>query len=281
MDSQHELTYAYLEAHPQDAARVLETMPVANAAALLDAIALRLSIPLVQQMLPFLSSQCLALLDDEKIIGILRGIGIQAGVAIVRQFDTAHRTKLLSELPTTLILPYDLLLGHQEDTVGAWMNPHILALKNDMHTEDALERIRDTSHAASNIIFVIDHLQMLTGYIELADLLRAERLSPLKKIMKPCQHKLPSQALLSGLLKHQGWYHSSLLPVIDRQNKLVGTISYEALQRALSIQIAAPTTQKHSDTTIASVTDAYWFSVSSLMQSVISLLPCKQSGIES
>jgi magnesium transporter len=95
MDSQHELTYAYLEAHPQDAARVLETMPVATAAALLDSIPLRLSIPLVQHMLPFLSSQCLALLDDEKIIGMLRGIGIQAGVAIVWEFVTTRSTILL------------------------------------------------------------------------------------------------------------------------------------------------------------------------------------------
>jgi len=281
MDSQHELTYAYLEAHPQDAASVLETMPVTNAAALLDSIPLRLCIPLVQHMLPFLSSQCLALLDDEKIIGILRNIGIQAGVAIVRQFEATHRTKLLTELPTALILPYDGLLGHQEDTVGAWMNPNILALKNEMLVEAALERIHDTSYVASNIIYVIDNLQMLSGYIELAELLRADSSTPLKKLTKPCLHKLPSQAILSSLLKHQGWYHSSILPVIDRQNKLVGTINYEALERALSIQFSALKTQNNVDSTMTSLTDAYWFSVSSLMQSIISFLPCKQSGSES
>ena len=52
MASSEELSYAFLEAHPADAARVLERLAATEAGALLQSAPLRLAAPVLRHMLP-------------------------------------------------------------------------------------------------------------------------------------------------------------------------------------------------------------------------------------
>lgn len=276
MNSSEELTYAYLETHPADAARVLEQLPTEDAAALLQSLPLRLATPVLRQMLPIISSRCLSLLNDTEVIGLLKGVGIQAGVAIMRQLDFDYRSRLLPQLPTTHTIAYDLLLGYQEGTVGAWMDPHALTLTSDMTSGDMVHLIKQTNHASNATPYIIDHQQHLIGYIELSDLLRTDVSTPLAKIAKPILHKLPAHSLLLRLEQHQGWRNASSLPVIDRSNKFVGVMTHSAMQRALLVEKNTIATQYDNQNTVASIAEAYWFGVSSLIQAVIGLFPCER-----
>lgn len=272
MASSEDLSYAFLEAHPTDAARVLERLTPASAAALLQSAPLRLAAPVLRQMLPLVGARCLAQLDDGETIGLLRGVGAQAGVALLRQFGAERRTRLLAQLPSALGIAYELLLGYPEGTVGAWMDPRALALPADMSSGDALERVRNAEDASVADPYVIDRGQHLMGYVELADLLRASEATPLTRMVRPSPHRLPAQSLLAGLLEHRGWREASALPVVDRSDRLVGAITHAALQRALSLEQGAPT-PRTSENSLAGIAGAYWFGVSALMQAVVSLLP--------
>ena len=174
MASSEELSYAFLEAHPVDAARVLERLAPESAAALLQSAPLRLASPVLRQMLPLAGARCLEQLDDSETIGLLRGVGAQAGVALLRHFGAERRAQMLAQLPTALTIAYELLLGYPEGTVGAWMDPHALALPADMNSGDSLERVRQAKDAPVTDPYVIDRNQRLMGYVELADLLRAD-----------------------------------------------------------------------------------------------------------
>lgn len=275
MSSKEELSYAFLEAHPADAARVLERLAPAPAAALLQSAPLRLASPVLRHMLPLAGARCLEQLDDTEVSGLLRGVGAQAGVALLRHLGAERRSRLLTQLPTALTIAYELLLGYPEGTVGAWMDPHALALPADMTSSDSLGRVRHAEDAPVADPYVIDRNQRLIGYIELADLLRADAVTPLTKLVRPCPHRLPAQSLLSGLREHPGWRESSTLPVVDRSDRLVGAITHAAMQRALSLEQSRPA-PRSSENTLAGVAGAYWFGVSSLIQALISLLPVER-----
>lgn len=272
MASSEELSYAFLEAHPTDAARVLERLTPESAAALLQSAPLRLASPVLRQMLPLAGAHCLEQLEDSEIVGLLRGVGAQAGVALLRHFGAERRTQMLAQLPTALTIAYELLLGYPEGTVGAWMDPHALALPSDMNSGASLERVRQAKDAPVADPYVIDRNQRLMGYVELADLLRADASTPLTRLMRPSPHRLPAQSLLDGLREHPGWRESSTLPVIDRSERLVGAITHAAMQRALSLEHSTPA-PRSAENTLAGVASAYWFGVSALIQAVVSLLP--------
>ncbi|MFH1602861.1 MAG: hypothetical protein ABIH03_03025, partial [Pseudomonadota bacterium] len=128
MPSSEDLTYAFLEAHPAEAARVIERRAPASAAALLQTAPRRLTAPVLRQMLPLAGARCLERLDDADTVGLLRGVGAQAGVALLRYLAAERRARLLRQLPTALTVAYEMLLGYPEDAVGAWMDPRVLAL---------------------------------------------------------------------------------------------------------------------------------------------------------
>lgn len=275
MASNEQLSYAFLETHPADAARVLERLAATEAGALLQSAPLRLASPVLRQMLPLAGARCLEQLGDSAIAGLLRGTGAQAGVALLRYFGAERRTALLAQLPTALTLAYELLLGYPEDAVGAWMDPRALALPADMTVGESIERVRRADEALIADPFVIDRNQRLLGYVELADMLRAGAATSLARLVRPCPHRLPAQTLLAGLPDHQGWHEASTLPVVERGDRLVGAFTHAALLRALSIEQSKPTPIPATDT-MAGIAGAYWFSVSALIQALVGMLPVER-----
>ena len=280
MHSSENLTHAFMESHPADAARVLERLAPTSAAALLQSVPLRLATPVLRQMLPIAGVRCLEQMDDSSIAGLLRGANVQTGVALLRYFDTERRARLMAQLSTALTLAYELLLGYPEGTVGAWMDMHALALPADMTVSEALERVRHADEALIADPFVIDRNQRLLGYVELADMLRAEDALPLSRLVRPSPHRLPIQALLTGLREHPGWREASTLPVVEQGDVLVGAFTHAALQRALSIEESKPVAGSAEDTLVG-IAGAYWFAVSGLIQALVGLLPVERSEKES
>jgi len=272
MASNEELSFAYLEAHPADAARVLERLPAADAGELLQIAPLRIASPVLRQMLPLAGARCLEQLEDGKIVGLLGSVGAQAGVALLRYFGAEHRARLLTQLPTTLTLAYELLLGYPEDTVGAWMDPRTMSLPSDMTVAESLERVRRADGALIADPFVIDRSQRLLGYVELADLLRANPTTTLARLVRASMHRLPAQALLSGLRDHHGWLDASTLPVVEQNDRLVGAFTHAALQRALSIEQLEPAISPAKDTLVG-IAGTYWYGVSEMIRALIGMLP--------
>ena len=115
MASTEDLSFAFLESHPTDAARVLERVAPQNVAA------------------------------------------------------------LLSDAPVRLVA-FRLLLGYPEDTVGAWMDPRVLALPADTTAETEIRRLREAEGENAASIFVIGPEQRVLGQADLPDVLRTRRI---------------------------------------------------------------------------------------------------------
>ncbi|MBE0626486.1 MAG: CBS domain-containing protein [Burkholderiales bacterium] len=156
------------------------------------------------------------------------------------------------------------------------MDPRALALPADMTVSESLERVRRADESLIADPYVIDRNQRLLGYVELADLLRANSAATLARLVRPSPHRLPAQALLAGLPEHPAWHEASTLPVVERGGRLVGALTHAALQRALSLERRAPAARGAQDS-LAGIAGAYWFGVSALIQALVGLLPVERS----
>lgn len=267
-----ELSLAFAETHPGDAARVLESLAVDNATAFLTLLPARLGAPVLRHMLPTAAARCLEQLDIEVASGLVRDLDAQAGTAILRYVGQRRREQLVTQLPTASALAFRLLLTYPEDTVGAWINPHSLAVTPDTPVAEALERLRQSSESAGAYFYVINADQRLQGLALVVDLLRARRGVTVAQVMRPTHHHLSARASLAAARDSEGWRELYALPVVERQERFIGALEYPVLCSALVqphlVDATAPTVDG-----LTLLTRSYWRVFAELLQALTNLLP--------
>jgi magnesium transporter len=266
------LSFAFLEAHPADAARVLERLAPNHVSGLLSDAPVRLASPALRLMLPPFVARCLDPLDDPTVLALLRAMGPQAGVAVLHYLPEARRTALLAQLPTAMGMAFRLLLGYPEDAVGAWMNPRVVVLPADTTADAALTRLREAQGEVDGQVFVTGNGQRLQGIALLPDLMRAAAESPLSQLMQKVRFTLPARASIAGVGDHEGWDDYQLLPVVERDDRFVGVLDRSVVARAL-LRHQRTQPQAGLGDVFANLAGGYWLGVSSLIQLAVEMLP--------
>ncbi len=270
-DQDHSLGLAFMRGHPAQAARVLEAIAPADAAALFAHVPARIGAAVLAAMLPQRAARCIAELGDERSLELLAPMGTQPTVAVLRHLPEPRRRSLIAGLPTAASLASTLLLGYAEETLGAWADPDVLVLPPDTRAGQALERVKlaENAHAAA---FVADGDRRLIGVVEVPALLRAPVNATLATLMRRPAAVLTAHAPLSATSSHPGWALSSALPVVEPGERLVGVLTRDALTRAL--RRAEEPSQWAAEATLPVLfARGYWQALSGLVESGLKLLP--------
>lgn len=265
------LSRAFLEAHPRDAARVLERLTPTAAADLLASVPLRLAAPVLRQMLPLFAARALDRLGDDRAAGLLRTVGPQAGVAILRQAPKTRADTLIGQLPAPLAIAFRLLLGYPENTVGAWTDPHTLALTEDIRVAQAVDHLRSSGHE-QDALYIVDGEQRLIGVVPMVELLRAAADTPLRRLMQAAPITVPAQSLIGALDDHPGWAGARALPVVERGERFAGVLWQTALASARGPERAQESSATPGDA-LSLVAGGYWGAVAGLIEVLVSWLP--------
>jgi magnesium transporter len=269
--SAHPLSLAFMRGHPAQAARVLEALPTDAAAQLFVQSPARLGAAVLTAMLPHRAARCVAALSDERALELLSGMATQPTVALLRQLPEARRQRLIAGLPTAASMASTLLLGYADDTLGAWADPDVVMLGASTRAGDALARIREAP-LAHPIVFVAGSERRLVGELGVGVLLQAPAAATLATLMRHPAAVLRAHAPLAGTAAHPGWELSSLLPVVEPGDRLVGVLTRDALTRAL--RRAGPTADGAGpDSLPALMARGYWQALSGLMDAGLALLP--------
>ena len=270
-DRDHTLSLAFMRSHPAQAAQVLESLPPDETAALFNQAPARLGASVLAAMLPHRAAFCIAALTDARALELLAPMGTQPTVALLRHLPEPRRKVLITGLPTTTALASTLLLGYAEDTLGAWADPDVVILPADTRATHALEHMR---HAPAHPqVFVTDSERRLVGIVSLGALLQALDGATLATLMQRPTHMLTAHAPLSATPAHPGWESSSVLPVVEPGDRLVGVMTRDALTRALR-RTAPPSDATTSETTLpVLLARSYWQALSGLLEGGLALLP--------
>ncbi len=270
------LTLAFLEAHPGDAARVLERLPTAQAAAFFAALPARTLAPALGAMLPIAAGRILAELSDEETVALLSALGTQPALSVLRHVPEARRTGLVAGLPATTAIASRLLLGYPDDSVGAWTDPEVVALPGDTAVEEVLDRVRAMRATLVEEVYSVGAGERLLGSIDLATLLRAPAQVALETLTRKPGAVLPAASPLGGAATHRGWRHAAGLPVVERGERLIGVLRRATLMRALARNRSLTTSDQHTEV-VAVIANVYWQAISGLVGAAVSALPSVES----
>ena len=268
MSEANGLSVAFVEGHPAEAARVLEGLSVADSAEFLAGLTPRCAVPVLRHLRPALCTRLFEHLSDDQAARLLQVMGAQEVSQLLQQVIPERQTRLLSRLPVAAAVAVRMLIGYPKGTCGAIMDPSPLVLSPDSAIAEGIEQVRQFEGELGDCVFVCDAQRRLVGVLGLAELVRGAPKAAVADVMWRPEHTVPALASIASIARHEGWESFHLLPVVERENRLVGAAHRRVLLRQLGGGVAP------ADPPLATgAAGAYWQTLAVLTEGVVRALP--------
>jgi magnesium transporter len=259
VDGRTQLALRFLEDHPDESARLLESLAPDAAAALLAYSPPGLAASVLRRLVPQFGASCLERLPRERAAALIEELPLGGAAGLLRRIDEGRRSELLRDLTQSTATALGRLLAYPETSAGGRMDPRVFTLPEDIRVADAVERLRARPEYAMYYLYVVDRDQRLRGVLNYRDLLLASDEQTLASVMRSPVVSLPATASGDALLAAPAWRVYLALPVVDPDGILVGVVRSEAL-RDLEWSGPAPTPGRGSR-----LAGAVWRGVSDLL----------------
>ncbi|MEJ2179585.1 MAG: CBS domain-containing protein [Gammaproteobacteria bacterium] len=261
------LSHEFLLRHPAGAARVLEQLSADDTAALFNEKSAEIVAPVLVAMLPTFAAACVAKMDLSAAAKLMAEISVTAAARIYRLLPPQSQEALSVTLSSKSRKGIRRILDYASVSAGDLMDPKVNMLPDDLTVADAIRRIERYRHSVTCEIYIVDSAHHLLGAIELGKLLTSKHHVRLRDIMKRTSRPVSVHASSEKLLAHPGWAEGQRLPVIERDNTLVGVLDYKRVRETV-----APESSRSDDPleNLMSLTGLYWLSMTQLLDSLFS-----------
>ncbi|MDE0309873.1 MAG: hypothetical protein OXI60_08610 [Acidiferrobacterales bacterium] len=236
MSEHMQLVQYFIETKNQDAARAIEQMSSDVMASLLEDLPDATALTALTAMLPYHASIGIRALPLPTAIGYLGRLSPNHAAAILRCIGSKQRNELIRQLPKSKSVPITLTINYSQLLVGAWMNSDIQPLPANITAADACRRIESQSQKYA-IAFAVNSDLTIKGFVSVVDLYqRADRNSPITTLIQDGVGAIYASSRLKQAINDGRWADTEVLPVVDRQSKLIGAIRFVDLVAALNTQ---------------------------------------------
>lgn len=267
MKAHNALTHEFLSDFPVAAARVLERLPSAQVAALLRELSLSNGEDAVAAMLPQAAAGAL-LAAGERGAELLAELPAASAARIFRSLTIAERESMAGHLPEKVLGRIQRHLRYPPGSAGALASSgQVDVLPQAITVKDALERLGHADSPADCEIYAVDDDFHLTGMVETGVLLTADRHARLSSVMRRNPVSLQVHAQADALLGHPGWLTNRRLPVVDRDEVLVGVLSYSRLRQDVRSEVGGGGRDPMHN--LLSLTGLYWVTAAKLLENVL------------
>ncbi len=258
------LSVAFVDAHPDEAARELEAMPAAQTAALLAALPARLLAPTFAALQPRHAAAGLAALDADRAALMLHALRTHDVTAALRHLPPAQRDALLERLPHAQALACRALLRYPEDAVGARAHTEVVALDASTDAAQALDALRRAATAGDGV-FVVEGGR-LRGWAGAARLLQAAPAATLGALWQPVA-MLPALMPVAAAAELPALAREARAAVVERGGRLLGVVTLAELRDAAAAVAQRPADA--ADGLAGFVAAGYWAAVAALIDALL------------
>jgi Mg/Co/Ni transporter MgtE len=228
------LATRFLQLQPRSAARVLEQCTEQDAADFLLGLDMSMIHEIVEQMSTTFTASLLELISEQQAADILNRITINSAALILRKMPKRVSRPLIKSLGFHVRKEINLILDYSEDTVGAWMDPNIMVLTDDLTVAQALTWLAKNQESLnSHDLYIVDANKVFVGIIPIKRLLSAETESGLQPLITRNRPKISGRKSLEAAKSHSAWDWCDSLAVLNRQKQLIGHLCHCDLRRGL------------------------------------------------
>jgi Mg/Co/Ni transporter MgtE len=253
----------FAEAHPEDSARVLEQSQSTDTAPFLAELPAEVAALVMGNMSLAAAAENLSLLTSERAVAVASELPVGSLALVLRRIDPARRTEILAALPDDRGKQVARLLEYASGTVGAAVDPEVMAIPSDVTNETARRLLRRRGGLFHHQLYVVDRSRRLMGFVHVRDLVRATPSEPISNIMRPATVRLQANARLASALSHHAWRDMDAIPVVDRTEVLLGILRHRQLRR-----LGSQPRESGIARTLLDLSEVYWIGLSSLFPSI-------------
>ena len=229
MNSKLDLVQHFLEAHPTEAARVLERQGGSAVLRLFADLQPETIASVVERMNDNAAADMMDRLETGAATRVMAALPFRAMAILLRRLKS--KEAVLDGLPDEIVSGLRQVDRFPDQSVGACMDPHALTATDDMHSGDVLSAARRYPDRVRDVLFVVDRGGVLMGFSPMRKIFCAPAEASVREVMEPVRHTLSPYVPLRDAGEAPGWRYSSELPVADGEGVLLGTIGLVDIQR--------------------------------------------------
>lgn len=228
---------------PTDAADLVAALHPADGADVLEELEPSERAEVVEELDPGVGADVLIELDDDERADVAKRLDIESlsdfldemapddAADVLGELDEKRIAATLAEMDQEQSDEVRGLLEHEEDSAGGLMIPHVVAFRQSMTVQQAIEFLRRNKpdEETSYYLFVTDDADRLIGVVSLRQLVVAEPLTRLGAIMNPDIITADVETDQEECARLLARYDLLALPIVDDDRKLVGVVTADDL----------------------------------------------------
>ena len=178
-------------------------------------------------------------LTDKELKNVMDELFMDDTVDLIEEMPSNIVPKILKAVSKEDRKVINELLKYPEDSAGSMMTTEFIDLKENMTAEQAIKRIRQIGTDSETIYtsYVLSANRILEGILDIQDLLLAPKDKIIKDLMDTnfiSVNTLEDQEEVAKTLKKYDIY---ALPVVDKENRLVGIITADDAMDVLQEEV--------------------------------------------
>lgn len=228
-----DLSLRFIENHPVDAAKILESLPPSKTCEFLFHIDEQYVVKVMARLVPEYAANCFAQLPLDRSLQLVRQLETQPVVDIFRYLTPSIKNRLLNQMPLSKRLAVQTLNKYSQNSVGAWLSADYISVGEDRTIEDVIELIQESEQRNQEYVYVVNAKKQFVSAVNTFQLLKAGLKARISSIRGTSEISLSARSSIQDVCAHDAWKHYTMLPVIEHDRRLVGVLSYSDLMEAL------------------------------------------------
>jgi magnesium transporter len=233
------LRHGFVQRYAGEAARLLETLPVAETVRLLQVETTAEGARLLERLTPDVAAAVLGQIDEAAATGLLVALEPTRAALLLARLDTQDSERLLARLPATTARELRALMRYPDDSAGHLMDSRIITMRPETTAGQALARIRGLRGARVDDIPLVDGDGRLVGLAALQDIAVADAAERLDGLARPVLAAVHAMATREEVVEELSRRQLRSLPVVDFEGRLLGMLRYDALVKAVEEEATA------------------------------------------
>ncbi len=228
-----------LDLPSEDLADVLEELSGQEQQALFTSLDSEKAAETLMETEPRAQRQIIASLRKERARSVFSELTIAQLADLFTVIPHDEVTGLMELLPEDQATRVRAILAKDETTAGSILSADFLAVPSNATVGGVLEDIRLSGREPGSIsyIYVTDTENILLGVVDLRELVLAADDVTLGDIMNSPAVAAEDDDVRTDLAQMFAKYHYRMIPVVDSQDHLLGTIRYNDIMKGVEIRV--------------------------------------------
>jgi Mg/Co/Ni transporter MgtE len=213
--------------HPADIADIVEDLAPNEREAVFRTLDEDVAAETLEEVEPRVQRAIVESLDSERAADIVEEMDPDAAADLLADLSEDRTEQILVEMKPEASQEVVELLEHREETAAGRMTTEFLAVPLSATVENAISVMREFEGGVESVstIYLVDSYGRLVGAVPLAKLVLAESSTPLMSLTQEplvFTHTTTNENQVAELFDK---YNLITLPVVDKDNKLIGVIT--------------------------------------------------------